>query len=152
MNDIEEILNDKENYVANGMAEYWVDNERYTNYTDYTFMWELSYNKSPERSQSGATGNLDTNYSTFLTAHMTVTYSLMSIDDYRRIMKQFYTKRQFNVKCYDPVYDTIITKQMYFATPSTPKFRTVTNDDGTVSILGVDNYTVELIGTNNDNN
>lgn len=152
MNDIEEIINNKEDYVATGMVQYQIGGEKYTGYSDYSFIWELSYNKSPERSQSGATGDLDTNYSTFLTAHMIATYSLMTIDDYRRIMKQFYSKRQFSVRCYDPVYDKMITKQMYFATPSTPKFRYIANDDGTVSLVGVDNYTVELIGTNNDNN
>lgn len=152
MNDIENILKNKQNYVANGMSSFSVDGKEYTGYSDYTFINELSYTKSPERSQSGATGDLDTNYTTFLTPHMTVTYTLMTIDDYRSIMKQFYSKRQFMVSCYDPVEDTKIVAQMYFATPSTPKFRYVVNDDNTISLIGVDNYTVELIGTNNDNN
>lgn len=149
MNSIEEILNNKANYIANGMAEYWVGNQVYTGYSDYSFIWEQSYVESPERSNAGATGDLDTNNAVFFTPHMTVTYTLMTIDDYRRLMKQFRDKRQYMCKCYDPIADKTITVQMYLATPNMPKFRTVVNDDNTVSLIGVDNYTVELIGTNN---
>lgn len=152
MNDIEEIVNNKEDYIADGIGSFWLDNQKYTGFGDYTFIWELSYNKSPERSQGGATGDLDTNYSTFLTPHATITYSLMPIDDYRRFKGQFNSKRQFMAQFYDVEYDKMIYKQVYIATPSAPKLRYTVNDDNTVSLIGVENYTVELIGTNNDNN
>lgn len=149
MTDLEEIINNKSKYVADGIGEFWLDDEKYTGYSDYTFIWELSYNKSPERSQAGATGDLDTNYPTFFTPHATYTYSLMTIEDYRRFKQQFNKKRQFMAKIYDVEYNRIITEQLYVATPSAPKLRTITNDDGTVSIIGVDNYVIELIGTDN---
>lgn len=152
MNDIEEILNDRENYVAGGMSKFNLDGQEYTGFSDYTFAWELSYVTSPERSQSGAMGDLDTTYPAFLTPHVTITYSLMTIDDYRRFKQQLNNKRQFTGVFYDVEYDRTIAKQVYVATPSMPKLRTITNDDGTVSLIGVDNYTIELIGTNNDNN
>lgn len=152
MNDIEEILNDRQNYLATEMAEFWLDGEKYTGNSDYTFIWELSYNKSPARAQGGKTGDLDTNYSSFFTPHATITYSLMSIDDYRRFKQQFNTKRQFMGKFYDVEYDRVITEQVYVATPNAPKLRSVTNSDGTVSLIGVDNYVIELIGTDNLSN
>lgn len=150
MNEIEEILNNRENYLATDMATFWLDDEEYTAYSDYSFIWELSYPKSPERSQNGSTGNLDTNYTSFLTVHATIDYSLMPITDYRRFKQQFNSKRQFMGKFYDSEYNQIITKQVYIATPSMPKFRTITNEDKSVTLIGVDNYKIELIGTNND--
>lgn len=152
MNAVENTINNKANYEATGMAEFWLDNEKYTGNSDYTFIWELSYNKSPDRSQGGATGDLDTNYSFFFTPHATITYSLMTIADYRRFKQQFNSKRQFMGKFYDAEYDRVITEQVYVATPNAPKFRTITNDDNTVSLIGVDNYVIELIGTNNLSN
>lgn len=152
MNNVEEVINSKQNYIANGMSEFWLDEEMYTGNSDYTFIWELSYNKSPERAQGGKTGDLDTNYTVFFTPHATITYSLMTIDDYRRFKQQFNSKRQFMGKFYDVEYDRVITEQVYIATPNAPTLRTITNDDGTVSLIGVDNYVIELIGTDNLSN
>lgn len=152
MNEIEDIIRNKEDYVANGLTEFWLDDQKYTGCSDYTFIWELSYNKSPDRSQGGATGDLDTNYPTFFTPHATITYSLMSIDDYRRFKQQFNKKRQFMAKFYDVEYDRVITEQMYVATPKEPKLRFITNEDNTVSVIGVDNYVIELTGTDNLSN
>lgn len=152
MNSIEEILSNIKDYVAEEMSSFSLDGEEYSGYSDYTFIWELSYNKSPDRAQGGATGNLDTNYSVFFTPHATITYSLMTINDYRRFKQQFNSKRQFMAKLYDIEYDRVITEQMYIATPKEPKLRFVTNDDNTVSIIGVDNYVIELTGTDNLSN
>lgn len=149
MSDVIEILNNRENYVADGMENFTVDGVTYTNYSKYNFIWEKSYVKSPERSSNGSIGNLDT-YSTFITPHMTATYSIMSIDDYRSIMKQYLEKNEFVVSCYDPIYNKTITARMYFATPSTPEFYYLPKEEGgSGDLIGVQNYTVELIGTNN---
>lgn len=149
MNDFEEILNDSERYLVDGIGEYVVDGIRYTNYTDYTFTWEKTYVKQLERSSTGAIGNLET-YDTFITPHMKATYDIMTINDYRSIMKQFLSKNQFTVTCYDPINDELTTNIMYFATPSTPKYIYRTENDKKVKIIGVQNYEVELIGTNNE--
>lgn len=151
MSDVIEILNDRSAYLADGMDKYTVDGVTYKGYSDYVFMWEKSFVKSPERSQDGSMGNLNDLYATFVTPHLTVTYSLMSIDDYRSIQKQLLEKNEFTVSCYDPVYNRKTTNKMYFATPSAPKFYYLAREDGSgVDLIGVSNYTVELIGTNND--
>lgn len=149
MNEFEDILNNSSNYVATEMAEFTIDGITYRGYSEYTFVWEKTYVKQVERSQSGSMGNLDT-YPTFKTPHMTATYKIMPITDYRSIMKQFLAKNEFDVTCYDAVNDMKITRKMYFATPSAPKFITRTPKKGNVELLGVQDYTVELIGTNND--
>lgn len=152
-NGIEQLINNKSNYIADAMQKFSVDDITYSNYSEYTFAWEKSYVKSPTRSGDGAMGNLDT-YSTFVTPHMTAKYTLISIDDYRSIMKQYLEKNEFTVTCYDPIYDKETTNIMYFATPSTPTFWYVdsTDADGnaTVSLVGVRDFTVELIGTNRE--
>lgn len=152
MTDIEDLINNKDNYIADGMEEFTINGTVYKGYSEYTFVWEKSYVKSPERSGDGSMGNLDT-YATFITPHMTAKYSLMSIDDYRSIMKQFLDNNEVTVTCYDPIYNKKTTNKMYFATPSAPNFYYIPSTDGndnkTVDLLGVQNYTVELIGTNN---
>lgn len=148
MTDFENILNNSSNYTVEGIGSYTIDGVTYKGYGDYTFTWEKTYVKQPERSSNGSIGNLDT-YATFITPHLTVTYSVMTIDDYRSIMKQYLSKNQFTVTCYDPINDTMITNEMYFATPSSPKYYYRTEENKNVEIVGVRDYTVELIGTNN---
>lgn len=149
MNDLENIINNSSNYTADGIGSYKVDNVTYKDYGNYTFFWEKTYVKSPERSGNGSLGNLDT-YATFITPHLTVTYDIMTITDYRSIIKQYLSKNQFTVTCYDPINNEMTTNTMYFATPSAPTYYYRTENDKNVEILGVRNYTVELIGTNND--
>lgn len=156
-NDIEKTINESKNYIATGIGGYSVDGVEYAGYGEYTFTWEKTLSKTPERALDGNMGNLDT-FSSFVVPRMKVDYSLMTITDYRRLMKQylnkntetnkFENKNHFTVTCYDPIYDETITADMYMATPAEPKFYTRTEEDGTVELLGVRDYTVEFIGTN----
>lgn len=151
MTELENIINNASNYVSKGIDEYTVDGVTYKDFSACTFTWEKTYIKQPERSSNGSMGNLET-YPTFITPHLTVTYDLMTITDYRSIMKQFLSKNQFTVTCYDPINNKMTTNTMYFATPSTPKYYYRTEDNKNVEIIGLRDYTVELIGTNNDGN
>ncbi len=144
---VEETIANRSSYIADGMEQFTVDGVVYSGYAKYTFMWERSYVKSPVRSGDGSIGNLET-YSTFNTAHLIVDYSVMSIGDYRNMMKQYLEKNEFIVNCYDPIYNQMIEREMYFATPEKPEYYCLANSDGKVELLGVQNYTVELIGTN----
>lgn len=150
MSGLEDILNNRDNYVAKGIGEYTVDGVVYKDYTDYSFRWEKTYVKPIERASNGNLGNMET-YPTFITPYLTVSYDFMTINDYRSIMKQYLSKNQFTVTCYDPINDEMTTNTMYMATPSSPKYYYRTEDNKNVEIIGVQNYTVELIGTNNDN-
>lgn len=149
MNGIEEAINNRSQNVATKMAQFQVDDQVYTGVDNYTFIWEKTYVKSPSRSMSGAIGNLE-NLPTFVTPHMTATYSQMPINDYRRLVKQALSKNEFTVKCFDPIYNVETTNKMYFGTLQSPKFVTRAESDGTVTLISVLDYTVDLIGTNND--
>lgn len=157
MNVIEYLLNNKESYVAEGIDSFSVDNERYSGVTTSKSFWEKTFVKSPDRTNNGAMGDINNNISTFVTFHYIATFDLMPIDDYRRLMKQFNgnevgidDKTEFDVTCYDHIYDRVITKKMYLTTPNMPDYWTETLDDGRVAVLGVRNFTVEFVGTNND--
>lgn len=148
LSDFENLINNKSNYVAEGIGSFTIDGISYTEYSDYTFWWEKTYVKQPERSSDGSMGNLDT-YSTFLTPHLIVNYDKITIDAYRSIMNQFLSKNEFEVTCYDTINNKMTTNKMYFATPSMPKYFYKTEEDKNVEVLGVHDYTIELIGTNN---
>lgn len=158
MNGIEKAINnrfEKENDVTEIMSKFTVANiddrqntQIYTGYGEYTFIWEKTYVKSPGRSMDGSMGNLATQ-TTFVTPHMTATFDIMPINDYRRIVKQALSANEFVVTCYDTINDVETTNRMYFGTLQSPKYLTRTDDDGTVTLIGVRDYTVELIGTNN---
>ena len=152
MNGIEEAINNRSENVATNMGQFTVDDQVYKGVDEYTFIWEKTYVKSPSRTISGAMGPLDgaTGLATFVTPHMTATYSQMPINDYRRLVKQALSKNEFTVKCFDPIYNVETTNKMYFGTLQSPKFITRAEGDGTVTLIAVQNYTVELIGTNND--
>lgn len=144
-------------YEAVDIAEVKIDGNRFRNYGTYSFIWEKTFVKSPERSASGALGNLNS-YATFLTPHLILDFSVMSIDDYRRIMLLHYGANEFTVECYDPIYNQKIKVKMYFGTEEMAKLYTIAQNrllpDGQweewVDLVGVTEYKVELIGTNND--
>lgn len=153
---LETTLNNRSDYLANGMQAFSVkkldgsNQVVYNGYATYSFIWEKSYVKSLARSGSGAMGNLNT-YSTFKTPHLKVTYSVMTIDDYRTMMKQYLDDgNEFIVSAYDTIYNENREYKMYFATPAEPTYYTVADTNGNgVDLVGVRDYTVELIGTNN---
>ena len=128
-----------------------IDGNVFTDYSAFSFIMEKSYIKSPVRSNTGAIENLDS-YASFLTPRLQMNFGLMSIDSYRRIMKLIQSKNEFSVTCYDVVNDIDVTHNMYFATEQMPKLftiaRALNGGDPFVELLGVQDYTVELIGTN----
>lgn len=153
----------RDSYEANAISTVIIKNGNTTvtlrDYTAYSFVWEKSYIKSPSRSNSGAMSNIE-DCKTFVTGHFKIDFSLISIDDYREIMKMVYSgKNEFEVTCYDIVYDRVITLKMYFATEEMPKLWTIANKmqksneewEDWVELVGVQGYTIEMIGTNNDN-
>lgn len=144
-------------YEAVGIDYVLIDGNKFKNYGVYQFIWEKTFVKSPQRSANGSIGNLDS-YATFLTPHLIMDFSVMSIDDYRKIMLLHYGGNEYTVECYDPIYNRRITAKMYFGTEEMAKLYTISQNrllpDGMwkewVDLVGVTDYKVELIGTNND--
>ncbi len=144
-------------YKAVDIAEVKIDGNRFRNYGVYSFILEKTFVKQPKRSADGSLGNLNA-YATFLTPHLIMDFSVMSIDDYRKIMLLHYGANEFTVECYDPIYNRKIKVKMYFATEEMAKLYTIAQNrllpDGQweewVDLVGVTEYKVELIGTNND--
>ena len=148
----------KQLYQASGLEnknidKVTIDGNTFTDYSAFSFLMEKSYVKSPTRSADGSIPDLDT-YAWFLTPHLKIDFSLMSIDSYRAIMTLLRSKNEFIVTCYDVVEDKDVTHNMYFATEQMPKLWTIAKalngGDPWVELLGVSDYTVELIGTNTD--
>lgn len=135
-----------------------IDDVILTDYSVYSFFWEKTYVKTPERAMDGAISNLDSS-ATFITGHLKIDFSLMSIEDYRAFMKLVYKKNEFTVVCYDVIYDRQVRLKMYFATQELPKLWTIVNKiqksatewEDWIDLVGVEGCTVELIGTNTDN-
>lgn len=142
-------------YQAVDIGKVYINNIPFDNYGEYSFIWEKSYVKSPERSSDGSIGNLNS-YATFITPHLKIDFSMMSIDYYRQLMKLIYSQNEFVVRCYDVVYNKIITCKMYFTTEEMPKLWTIANKmqkgadewEEWVDLVGVQGYTVEMVGTN----
>lgn len=147
----------KTEYDATQISTVKIDGNTFGNYGQYQFIWEKTFVKSPERSSSGSIGNLNS-YATFLTPHLTINFAVMSIDDYRRIMKLHYERNEFTVECFDIIYNRPIKVKMYLGTEEMAKLFTINkkrlgdNNEWLdwIELVGVQDYTVELIGTNND--
>lgn len=146
----------KERYVATDIDKVVIGGNTFKNYGDFQFAWEKSYVKTPERSANGSIGNLNS-YSTFNTPHLIINFGLMSIDDYRAIMLLDLAQNEFVVECYDPIYNKKFKGKMYFGTPQMAKLFKIAKiryDENRweefVELVGVQEYTVELIGTNAD--
>ena len=140
----------KNEYQAKGIEKVIIDGNEFTDYKAFSFLWEKSYVKSPERSGDGTIGNLNS-YATFVTPHLKIDFSVMSIESYRKLMTLLYERNEHIVQCYDIVRNEPTTNNMYFATEEMPKLWAIAralNGENWVELLGVEDYTVELIGTN----
>lgn len=132
-----------------------IDGNEFSGYKSFTFLWEKSYVKEPTRSSSGVIGNLNS-YATFVTPHLKIDFSVMPIEDYRKLYKLLMSKNEFQVTCYDVINNNRTTNKMYFATDQFPTLYAVAREiqmNGVnktfIELNGVRDYTVELIGTNN---
>lgn len=138
-------------YKAVGIERVIIDGNIFTDYGAFSYIEEKSYVKSPIRSASGTIENLDS-YAWFLTPHLKIDFGLMSIDSYRTLMNLIYSKNEFMVSCYDVVKNALVHHKMYFATEEMPKLWTIVDalngNENAVMLLGVQDYTVEMIGTN----
>lgn len=138
-------------FNAIGIDEVTVDGVKFTDYKAFSFVWEDSYVKEPERSGGGSIENLNS-YAWFLTPHLKIDFSALSIDSYRKLIVDLkHKKREFVVTCYDPTYNKMTTNKMYFPPEELPKLLTISralNGEQWVELLGVQDYSIELIGTN----
>lgn len=119
-----------------------IDGEEILGYFEYSFLEEKSYKTQPVRADDGSIPDLE-NYATFLTPRLIIKYNMMQIEDYRKLMKKLKQKNVFNVECYDIVEDKRVAHEMYFAPPQMPIIY-----QQYLAVLGVQEYTIELIGTN----
>ena len=135
------------------IAEVIIDGNSIKGYRAFSFIMEKSYFESPTRSSDGSMPDIK-DLPTFLTPHLTIDFSLLFIDDYRTLMKLIRSKNEHTVTCYDVVEDKQVTHRMYFATEQMPKLATIAraiqgSTENSVELFGVQDYTVEMIGTNN---
>lgn len=132
----------REYYETRQLDRIKIDGNEIQGYFEYSFINEKTYVKSPERSSNGSIDNLNS-YATFLTPRLVIKYNYMHISDYRKLMLLLRSKNEFVVECYDIVLDKRVTHKMYHATPEMPNVH-----QRYLEVLGVKDYTVELIGTN----
>lgn len=135
-------LSYQDNYVRTQLDRIEIDGEEIQGYFEYSFMEEKSYKTQPVRSDDGSIQDLE-NYQTFLTPRLIIKYNMMEIEDYRKLMKKLKSKNSFVVTCYDIVEDKRVTHEMYFAPPQMPIIY-----QQYLMALGIQEYTIELIGTN----
>lgn len=145
-----------EKYCSDDIGYIDIDGNRFSGYKTYSFYWQITYVKQPERSASGVIDNLNS-YATFETPLLKINFSMMSIEDYRRFYNLIRARREFTVTCYDIVGGKLTTNKMYVTPDQYPKLylmaRKFQKDNAvksTVELLGIQDYTIELIGTNAD--
>lgn len=151
---MENILRNKQNYITNGkMSEVIIEGNVFSGFSSYTFVWEKSYKETPQRADDGRIGNLNS-YPTFVVPHAKITYDIMPIDLYRTYKDLVNSTNEVTITIYDAENDRTTTQRMYFGTDEMPDFYTdvITNTDGTTSVclLGVKNFTIDMIGTKGD--
>ena len=139
-----------EMFGTQNLSKIKIDELGIKGYKGFSFFWEKTYPVAPVRSQGG-TIDLSSN-SFFLTPHLKIDFSMISYDDYRKLNQLMLSKNEFNVTFYDTVFSKTITEKMYFAPDQLPKLYTMArtlNGEKWTEIIGIRDYTIELIGTNN---
>jgi hypothetical protein len=146
----------KELYSGIHLTSVTIDYDEFTNYGDFQFVWEKSYFEEPGRSSGGVIEDLDT-YPTFVVPHLKIRFDIMSLDDYRRLIQIDLLRNEHTVTFFDPIFNRITRKKMYFAPSELKKLWTIqrmrqtsTEWENFLEIAGAEEVTVELIGTNSD--
>lgn len=150
----------KATYGANALAKITIDGVQYSSGNDYAFIWEKTYKEEPARSDAGSIDGLN-DYITYVTSHLKINCLFMSIDEYRGMMTQLLEKNEFQVVCYDPIYNRTITENMYFAPTQMAKLHTITQtilgygkkeDEvlDSIELIAVKDFEIELIGTSTE--
>lgn len=142
-------------YIPKDIEFVTIGGKTYRNYGAFWFFWEKTLVKAPKRSTNGAMTNIN-NISSFLTGHLVIDFSVISIDDYRSLMRTHYEQNETVVKCYDFIYNTVAELKMYFATEERKKLYIVNRNrfnagawEDFLVLAGVKDYQLEMIGTNN---
>ncbi len=138
--------------VGRHIDKVTINGNVFTDYKAFSFLREKAYVKEPMRSGAGVIGNLNS-YATFLTPRLKIDFSMLSIEGYRALMTLIYGKNEFEVTCYDIVANKDVTYKMYFHPTEMPKLWTIVralNGEQFIELLGVEDFSVELVGTNAD--
>ena len=146
----------KREYVPVDIDKVVIDGDTFQNYGQFQFVWEKSFKEEPKRAGDGSLLNLN-GYAVIILPHLVINFSIMSIDDYRAIVRKDLAKNEFTVECYDPVHNTKIKKKMYFHTLDMPKFHILNKVrfngeswEEFLELAGVQDYTIEMVGTKSD--
>lgn len=137
----------------------FAENDRFTNYGTYSFVWQKTLKESPERTDNGGLPQLR-QIPYFITGNLKIDFDLLSIDDYRRIMQLIYKGDNcYWVKTYDIVFDRMIIIEMYFQPEDLPKIFTMAerlhgigaSSEEWTDLIGIQSHTTQMVGTGNDN-
>lgn len=140
------------------IEDNFTDDDKFTGYSNYSFTWQKTLKETPERADNGSLPQLfDLAY--FITGNLKIDFDMLSIDDYRRIMKLIYSGNCFKVKTYDIEYDRMIIVEMYFQPEDLPKIFTMAerlhgigaSSEEWTNLIGIQSHTTQMVGTGNDN-
>lgn len=119
----------------------WINGNKISGYFSYGYHAVKEYVKEPERADNGSIQNLNS-YATFIVPSLTISFKYMPISTYRTIMKLIYSMNEFTIKCYDTVYDKMVTFKAYFKPEDSPELFIKSR-----RLLGVIDYEISLVGT-----
>lgn len=148
----------KESKSSNDISDDFTDNDKFSNYGTYSFVWQQTLRESPSRTDNGSLPQLR-NIPSFITGNLKINFDFISIDDYRRLMKLIYGVKEhcYKVKTYDIVYDRMVIIEMYIQPEEMPTIYAITdglqqgNNDAIIDLIGIKDHTIQLVGTGNDN-
>lgn len=148
----------KESKFKSDIADDFTDNDKFSNYGTYSFVWQKTLKESPSRMDNGGLPQLR-NIPSFITGNLKINFDLISIDDYRRLMKLIYNVKEhcYKVKTYDIVYDRMIIIEMYIQPEEMPTIYAISdglqqgNNEDIIDLIGVRSHVIQLVGTGNDN-
>lgn len=147
----------KESKSSGDMSDDFTDDDKFSNYGTYSFVWQKTLKESPSRMDNGGLPQLR-NIPSFITGNLKINFDLISIDDYRRLMKLIYNVKEhcYKVKTYDIVYDRMVIIEMYIQPEEMPTIYAISdglqqgNNEDIIDLIGVRSHVIQLVGTGND--
>lgn len=133
-----------EDVSSNRLEPININGEEFFGYSSFFCINTKTYVQEPTRTIDGSIPDIN-DYDTFIVPRVKLSFSYMTIHDFRRFLKAVTPLNEFPVSYYDYELDRIVSYKMYIE----PREMATIYNKG-FELLGITNYEVSLIGTLND--
>ena len=132
--------------IVNDLDSVWIGGQKFTGigYQGLISVNTVTYVESPTRSSGGSIDNIN-DYETFVVPRVSLTFPMISIEDYQRLCRVVNISNEFPVTYWDKEIGDFVTHNMYCEPEEMKKLFNIG-----FRVVGVLDFKISFIGTLNN--